>query len=116
LARREGDREKAIVLYDALQNLHPSAPEARAAEIALGMLQLQKGAAGAALKHFRRYLRDSPNGDLAPEASWGEAEALGALGLRDEARRSLTNLLRKYPESAYAKAARAKLEPQTSTQ
>ena len=51
---------------------------------------------------------------LAPEALWGEAQSLYALGRAAEARRSLSMLLQRYPDSAYAGAARAKLESRSN--
>jgi outer membrane protein assembly factor BamD (BamD/ComL family) len=108
-ARREGEVDKAIALYDVLQLRHPAAPESRAADIALGMLHGSRDRPGAALRHFRRYLARSPRGDLATEALWGEAQALASLGRDAEARRSLARLLGEHPESAYAPAARFRL-------
>jgi len=112
--RREGDSAKAIMLYDSLQSRYPSSAQSRAADIALGMLHARRGASSLALTHFQRYLRYSPQGDLAPEALWGEAQSLYGLGRATEARRSLTRLLQRYPDSAYARAARAKLESRSN--
>ncbi len=108
--RRTGRLSDSIRQYAALQKQYPNSAEAHVANIALGMLRLQSGWADAALGHFRRYLESSPSGDLAPEALWGEAQALTALGRPGVARRSYATLLRRYPESAYASAARAKLQ------
>lgn len=108
--RRTGRLSDAMRQYAALQKEYPSSAETHVADIALGMLRLQSGWADAALSHFRRYLEISPAGDLAPEALWGEAQALTALRRPGVARRSYSTLLRRYPESAYASAARAKLQ------
>ena len=109
-ARRRGKPQEAIVLYDALQSRFPGSAEAKAADIALGMLRLSRGSSGAALEHFSRYLAHNPRAELAPEALWGQSQALSSLGRQNEARRSLTSLLERYPDSTYASAARAKLE------
>jgi len=109
-ARRRGKPQEAIVLYDALQSRFPSSPEANAADIALGMLRLSHGSARSALEHFSRYLAHNPRAELAPEALWGQGQALSSLGRQSEARRSFGNLLERYPDSTYASAARAKLE------
>jgi TolA-binding protein len=98
------------VLYDALQSRYPTSAESSAADMALGMLRLQRGDSGAALGHFRRYLAKNPRAELAPEALWGEGQALSGLGRAEEARRSFGLLLDRYPDSTYAGAARAKLE------
>ena len=113
-ARRKGKAQEAIVLYDILQSRYPASAEANAADMALGMLRLQRGAARAALDHFRRYLAKNPRAELAPEALWGQAQALSSLGRREEARKSFALLIDRYPDSTYAAGARAKLEPSKS--
>jgi TolA-binding protein len=110
LARREGNAEKAIALLDSLQQRFPGSREARSSDMTLGSLHLQRGAAAAALEHFARYLRAAPRGGLASEALWGEAQALTALGRRAEAEARLRQLVERFPGSAYAAAARVKLE------
>jgi TolA-binding protein len=109
-ARRKGKAQEAIVLYDTLQSRYPGSAEANAADMALGMLRLQRGSARSALDHFRRYLAKNPRAELAPEALWGQAQALSSLGRTEEARRSFAALLDRYPDSTYASAARAKLD------
>jgi TolA-binding protein len=108
LARREGDSLKAIALLDALQTRFPGSREARASDMTLGTLQLQRGSAALALEHFRRYLRAAPGGALAPEALWGETRALKALGREAEAERRLDTLVERFPSSPYAAARRAR--------
>jgi tetratricopeptide (TPR) repeat protein len=109
-ARREAEPERAVALYERLQQRFPSAPEALASELALGMLQLRRGAPDAALRHFSAYLARAPQGALGSEALWGQARAYLALGQPDSAKKSFRALLSQYPESAYAGAARAKLQ------
>ena len=113
-ARRDGSLDEAVRLYGSLQRRYPVAPESRAADIALGMIQLGRGAAGASLEHFQHYLRHSPDGDLVPEALWGEAEAMRKVGRSDDAQSVLSSLLARFPDSAYAAAARSRLEPPKS--
>jgi TolA-binding protein len=109
-ARRRGKPQEAIVLYDALQSRFPASAETKAADIALGMLRLSRGSSRSALEHFSRYLAHNPRAELAPEALWGQGQALASLGRQSEARRSFASLLERYPDSTYASAARAKLE------
>jgi TolA-binding protein len=97
-------------LYRRLQQQYPTSAEALSAEMALGMLELKADRAEAALRHFSAYLTRSPRGGLAPEALWGQAQALSSLGRSAAAAESLRLLLKRFPESAYASAARAKLE------
>jgi hypothetical protein len=84
--------------------------EARLSDLTLGSLHLKLGAAPAAFRHFERYTRSSPDGALAPEALWGQFQALSALGREEEARARLELLLRRFPGSAYASVARGRLE------
>jgi TolA-binding protein len=108
-ARREGYAGQAITLLESLQARFPNSPEARASDITLGMLQLKSGSASAARQHFERYLERSPQGALAVDALWGRAQALSAQGNEREARATLSTLLERFPNTAYASAARAKL-------
>lgn len=109
LARRRGDLSRAMQSYTELTRRFPGTAEADSAEMALGTLSLQSGAAAQALGHFERYLAARPGGQLAVEALWGKTRALEALGRGDEARRELQLLVDRYPRSTYATAARAKL-------
>ncbi|MGH7436313.1 MAG: hypothetical protein ACRENE_11630, partial [Polyangiaceae bacterium] len=82
--------------------------EATAAHLSLGMLLLQGGQAGAALDELRWY-RLGGAGAMVPEALWGESQALHDLGRSAEERSVLEELLRGYPASAFAAAARRRL-------
>lgn len=108
-ARSRGDATTALSLYRRLQSEYPASPEALAAKISIGMLQLQRGQPSSALAEFRAY-RQAGARALRAEALWGEAEALRSLGLRADERATLDELLREYPNSAYASAARKRLE------
>jgi hypothetical protein len=109
LARREQRINEAIALYQLVERRFPRSAEARASQIALGTLQL-KSDASASLRHYRRYLAENPNGALSPEALWGEAQSLSALGRTNEARQAWRLLIERFPESVYAKSARNNLE------
>jgi TolA-binding protein len=114
LARREGGSAAAIALYDSLQSRYPNSPEARAADLPLGMLHLQRGQARQALVHFQRLRQKNPRGQMASEALWGEAQALSSLGRSADAARAYAEIAQKYPASPYAAAARSKLEASRS--
>jgi TolA-binding protein len=114
LARREGGGAAAIALYDSLQSRYPNSPEARAADLPLGMLHLQRGQARQALVHFQRLRQKNPRGQMASEALWGEAQALSSLGRSADAARAYAEIAQKYPASPYAAAARSKLEASRS--
>jgi TolA-binding protein len=108
-ARREADAAAAEALYQRLQERYPASSEALAADMALGLLALNANRAELALKYFGSYLTRAPQGPLAPDALWSRARALSLLGRSAAADESLRELLNRYPESAYAGAARAKL-------
>lgn len=114
LARREGGSAAAIALYDSLQSRYPNSPEARAADLPLGMLHLQRGQARQALVHFQRLRQKNPRGQVASEALWGEAQALSSLGRSADAARAYAEIAERYPASPYAAAARSKLEASRS--
>jgi len=109
-ARREGQAERAASLYRQLHTQFPSSREALAAFVPLALLELKANHFAPALTHFSAYLSRAPAGELAPEALWGEAQARLGLGQTNAARQSLKLLLMRYPNSAYAGSARAKLE------
>jgi TolA-binding protein len=112
-ARRSGEPARAITLLESLRARYPGSPEARASDITLGKLQLERGSSAAALRSFERYLAHSPAGSLAPEALWGRAQALERTGNPSAARQSLADLIKRYPASPYTSAARAKLGAST---
>ena len=114
LARREGNAVKAIALLDSLQDQYPASREARLSDLTLGALHLKRGAAAVALRHFENYSRFSAQGALAPEAIWGQFQALSALGREAEARQRLRLLVERYPGSTYAGVARGKLNVESS--
>ncbi len=114
-ARRSGHASQAVAVLEQLQARFPNSPEASASDISLGKLKLQSGAAGAALQHFNRYLQRAGGGSLAPEALWGRAQALAALGSDAEARKTWADLAQRYPSSPYASLANAKLHGSSVT-
>jgi TolA-binding protein len=108
--RRRGHLTTAISLYDELERRFPRSEEARTSHVSLGRLLLERGLWADALPQLDEYLTASPAGTLAPEALFGEARALEALGRRDEARRAWSHLLGSYPDSVYATQARQRLQ------
>lgn len=104
-ARRKGDIEGAIALYESLCNAHPDSIEARDARLLLGNLRLGQRAPREALQEFENY----GAGALTLEALWGRAQALRKLGSPEE-RAVLERLLREHPSSPYEAAARKRLQ------
>jgi hypothetical protein len=107
-ARRAGESQQAIGLFRELTQRHAGSAEARLAEVRLGNLLLERGQARAALAEFDRHL--ARGGSLAPEASYGRARALGALGDPSAERTAWSALLRDYPGSPYVGFAERRLK------
>jgi TolA-binding protein len=110
-ARREGDAERALTLYRRLQSDFAGSPEAMLSQVPLGGLLFERGREREALAQFDRYLDSVPRGVLVPEALYGRARALAALGDRPEEQRAWQRLLRDFPTSAYAPLAGRRIAP-----
>jgi tetratricopeptide (TPR) repeat protein len=98
-ARRAGETEDAISLFRELTQRHSGSAEARLAEVRLGNLLLERGQARAALAEFERHV--ARGGSLAPEALYGRARALAALGDQVAEHDAWAALVRDYPGSPY---------------
>ncbi len=109
--RLAGDSSGAVVAYRHLIRLYPATAEASVAQLSLAKLLIARGDAAGALTFFRAY--SAAGGALGAEALWGESQALGRMGRREEQRIVLRRLLARYPKSAYAKAARKQLSDAT---
>jgi TolA-binding protein len=103
-ARRTGDVEDAISLYERLGRAYPGSIEAEDAKIFRGNLLLSQRSPRAALRQFEDY----HSGELSLEALWGRAQALRKLESPEE-RAILLELVRLYPGSPYAQAAEKRL-------
>jgi TolA-binding protein len=108
--RRQAHAATAIALYGELQRVHPGSEEAHVSHVSLGRLLLERGASSEAMSQLDQYLTTSPDGLLAPEALFGKAQALKALGRRDEERSTWTRLLTQFADSVYGAQARRRLE------
>lgn len=108
-ARRNGDTQKAITLYQRLQAQYPSSEEAVVSHVLLARLELGRGAAALALRDFEAYLEQVPRGSLSQEALQGKAEALSRLGRKEEEAAAWRRLLEEFPNSVYAQSAREHL-------
>lgn len=103
--RARGDAAGAAATYQELAKRFSGSPEAHAAEVPYGELELGAlGHPGAALAAFDRYL--VRGGPLAEEASFGRIRALRALGRDDDARAAVSAFLATYPDSALAPSLR----------
>lgn len=104
--RSHGDTPGAVAAYKELFSLHANAPEAHAALVPYGEIQLTTSDPHAALGSFERYL--TRGGPLSEEASFGKVRALRALGRADEERTSIDAFLRTYPDSTLAPSLRSR--------
>jgi TolA-binding protein len=109
-ARRRGESNVAVELYQKLERRFPASPEAQLSSVPLGELLLAANQPKAALEQF-----DRPSGGLAgtlrPEALYGRARSLAALGDASGEERAWRQLLKEFPKCPYAEAARHRLEP-----
>lgn len=109
-ARRQvaaGEIDRALSTYATLRRQHPSSPEAHAANVSIGELELRRGRPQAALKAFSRYLSvggsagKSAGRALAEEAHWGKIRALHRLGRTADRDAAIDELRRAHPGSVY---------------
>lgn len=94
-----GDTSRALTTYASLRRQHPGSPEAHAANVSIGELELRRGRAKSALRAFSRYL--SAGGALAEEAHWGKIRALHRLKRTRDRDAAIDALRRAHPSSVY---------------
>lgn len=97
--RGAGEKRRAASAYEQLLKVHPSSPEAHAAAVTLGNLQLGLGKSRAALRAFDRYLKKG--GALEEEAAYGRIQALDRLGKADKLQSAIEAFASRYPRSVY---------------
>lgn len=107
-ARRDGNAERAELLYRSLQARFPGSAESELSREVLAQMLLERGNAAQALSGFDRYLAGGSSG-LAAEAMVGRARALEQLGQRTQAAAAWHEVLRRYPGSVHARLAAARL-------
>jgi hypothetical protein len=110
-ARRSGDLRRAVTLYGTLRDRFADSDQARLAGISLGDLLLGLDDPARALRAFDSYLGEVRAGPLREEAMFGRARCLRKLGATraHEEAETWILLLRDFPASAYAPAARLRL-------
>jgi TolA-binding protein len=101
---------EAASQYRLLEQQFPDSEEAATAHVSLGLVLLdQLGDPSRALEAFDRYLADRNRTALREQSLVGRARALGKLGNHEEEKRAWATLLREYPTSLSAEAARSAL-------
>ncbi len=107
-ARRDGNAERAELLYRGLQARFPGSAESELSREVLAQMLLERGNVTGALAGFDRYLAGGSNG-LAAEALVGRARALEQLSQRDQAAAAWRDVQRRYPGTVHAQLAKARL-------
>ena len=100
-AGRSGIAQRALL---AERSRFPGSAEARSAAFLLGRMT-ETSSPVAAVGWYDRYLAESPQGALAPEALGRKMVAVKATSGRDAARPIAADYLRRYPGGAFARAA-----------
>lgn len=107
-ARRDGNADRAVGLYRALQSRYPNSSESELSRALLAQLLLDRGNPEAALAGFDRYLaEDSPV--LSAEALVGRARALEQLGKSAQAVAAWRQVQSRFPGSVHARLAETRL-------
>lgn len=107
-ARRDGNADRAVTLYRALQNRYPASSESELSRALLAQLLLERGSPEAALAGFDRYLAaDAPV--LGAEALVGRARALEQLGKSSQASSAWREVESRFPGSVHARLAATRL-------
>jgi len=109
VARARGQIQEALRLYGELARDYPRSPEGTAGFAFKARLELDQGDARAAARDFDRYLARGSGGSLEEEALVGRAEALRSLGQRAQEQAAWKLLVNRFPGSAHARRARARL-------
>jgi len=107
-ARGAGALKEACALYEDLEARFPTAEEARLSHVSLGKLLLAMDRPQEAERHFAIYLAGG-GGGLAVEAAYGRAQSFERMGRSRDEREAWVGLLRDYPGSIYASAARRRI-------
>ena len=103
------DNRGAVRAYNRLLKAHPRSPEARAARLSLGRLELAAGHGKKALSHYDAYLRGK-GGTMRREAKLGRIDALRALGRASAERTAIEAFLDAHPNTVHATRLRARLD------
>ena len=100
----------SVALYRQIARDFPAQQEAVTVRVPLAEIELDHlGSPGSALTDYRYYLKAAPNGPLAEDALYGVCAALQRMGRTADEARSLTEFLRRFPQSLHAPAAKIRL-------
>jgi len=105
----KGEDGVAREIYEEVVRRWPQAPRAADAGFRAGELLAAQKRPREALLAFGRVAEDHPRSEHAPDAMLGAADAMIQLGMKDEARDVLGQLVEKYPKAPAAAKAKARL-------
>jgi predicted TPR repeat methyltransferase len=109
--RGRGDEAGATTAYRELFARHGKSPEAYAALVPFGEIELGSGHAQAALDAFDTYL--ASGGSLEEEARFGRIHALRMLGRTAEERAAIEAMIERFPGGALSTSLRDRLRATT---
>jgi TolA-binding protein len=107
-ARRDGNMDRAVALYQSLQARFPSSAESELSRALVAQMLLERGSPEAALAGFDRYLAQGTP-VLGAEALVGRARALEQLGKLAQAAAAWQEVQARFPGSVHARLAAARL-------
>jgi TolA-binding protein len=107
-ARRDGNVDRAVALYQSLQARFPSSAESELSRALVAQMLLERGSPEAALAGFDRYLAQGTP-VLSAEALVGRARALEQLGKSAQAVAAWQEVQSRFPGSVHARLAAARL-------
>ncbi|MES1175138.1 MAG: tetratricopeptide repeat protein [Myxococcales bacterium] len=107
-ARRDGNADRAVSLYRALQSRYPGSSESELSRALLAQLLLDRGSPEAALAGFDRYLAQGTP-VLGAEALVGRARALEQLGKPAQAAAAWREVQSRFAGSVHARLAATRL-------
>jgi len=109
--RKAREWAQASAAYEELLERYPRSPEARAARVSLGIIQLRHlGRPAAALSNFEGYLASTGTGVLAREALYWKSRALRELRRSSEERACLIEYLESFPGSVRSAEVKERLD------
>ncbi len=107
-ARRDGNADRAVMLYRSLQGRYPGSSESELSRALLAQLLLDRGSPEAALAGFDRYLAEGAP-VLGAEALVGRARALEQLGRTAQAAAAWREVQSRFAGSVHARLAATRL-------
>lgn len=104
-----GEKAVARQLYDEYVKKWPTDPQAAQAWFRMGEISYGEKRYREAVIAYGKVVQDFPASDKAPDSLFRSGEAMLGLGLKDDARAIFQDVVKRYPKTAIAKKASARL-------